>query len=141
MKAVILTLATAFLIAAGQASAEQEPSPERALLKRMYQIRMAVENDRLRAENEARANVRLVTQGDPRQSRADSPTVTAMRQQTSTQLARFEQRLRCLDVDVNPTGGNTVVICGDNNGNINGSNTTAGGDIVTDIITVDGGAP
>ena len=90
---------------------------------------MRNDRDRQRAENEARANVRLVTQSGARQ--ADSPTVTGMRQQTNIQLSRFEQNFRCLDVDVENNGGNTVIICGGNSGDIEGTNITAGQDIVT----------
>jgi len=106
-----------------------------ALLQRLYQLRLRHDQERQQAENEARANVRLATQaGRPG---ADSPTVTQMRQQTNLQLARYEQRFRCLDVDVDSQGGNTVVICGDNSGDIEGSNTSAG----RDLIAIDGAGP
>jgi hypothetical protein len=57
--------------------------------------------------------------------------VSALRAQTSNQLVRYEQQFRCLDVDVDSAGGNTVVICGDNSGDISGSNVSAERDIVT----------
>jgi len=107
----------------GQADADQR------LLQRIYELRMRLEADRLRAEKEARANVRLVTQGGA--ATADSPTVSGLRAQTSVELTRIEQAFRCLDVDVDPNGGNTVVICGDNSGDISGSNVSAERDIVT----------
>lgn len=108
---------------------------DEALLQRLYQMRLRHDQERQQAENEARANVRLATQaGRPG---ADSPTVTQMRQQTSVQLARYEQRFRCLDVEVDSQGGNTVVICGDNSGDIEGSNTSAG----RDLIQIEGAAP
>jgi hypothetical protein len=120
---------------AGSAPALADRDQDKALLQRIYQMRMRHDQERQQAENEARANVRLATQsGNPG---ADSPTVSQMRQQTSVQLARYEQRFRCLDVDVNSNGGNTVVICGDNAGDIEGSNTSAG----RDLVTVEGAGP
>ncbi|NKB98989.1 MAG: hypothetical protein GKR90_10935 [Pseudomonadales bacterium] len=98
-------------------------------LQRIYNLRMQIEQERARNENEARNNVRLVTQQNPRS--IDSPSVSAYRQDTRQQLTRFEQQFRCLDVDVDSNGGNTVVICGDNSGDISGSNTSAGRDLVT----------
>lgn len=108
---------------------------DQAMLKRIYQMRMRHDQERQQAENEARANVRLMTQsGTPG---ADSPTVTQMRQQTNVSLARFEQSFRCLDVDVENNGGNTVVVCGSNSGDIEGTNTSAG----RDLINVGGTTP
>lgn len=128
MKSHLLILAV-LAASLSAAPAVADADADKALLERIYQMRMRHDQERQRAENEARANVRLVTEaGTPG---ADSPTVTQMRQQTSVQLARFEQRFRCLDVDVESNGGNTVVICGDNAGDIQGSNTSAGRDIVT----------
>jgi hypothetical protein len=118
--------------------AQQAPeglSPEQQLLQRIYEMRMRVERDRANNENAARANVRLVTQTPDRA--VDAPTVTAMRAQTHAELARYEQRFRCLDVNVEPNGGNTVVICGDNSGDISGTNVSAD----RDIVTVQGGQP
>jgi len=120
---------------AGTAPALADREADKALLQRIYQMRMRHDQERQQAENEARANVRLANQaGNPG---ADSPTVTQMRQQTNVQLARYEQRFRCLDVDVDSQGGNTVVICGDNSGDIEGSNTSAG----RDLIRIDGAGP
>lgn len=119
----------------GAAPALADREADKALLQRIYQMRMRHDQERQQAENEARANVRLTTQsGNPG---ADSPTVTQMRQQTNVQLARYEQRFRCLDVNVDSQGGNTVVICGDNSGDIEGSNTSAG----RDLIAIDGAGP
>jgi hypothetical protein len=87
--------------------------------------------ERQRAENEARANVRLVTQSGSRAIQADNPTVTQLRRDTNVALARFEQSFRCLDVDVENNGGNTVIICGSNSGDIEGTNVAAGRDLVT----------
>lgn len=127
-----------FALLAGPAAAEPalaDRETDKALLQRIYQMRLRHDQERQQAENEARANVRLATQaGRPG---ADSPTVSQMRQQTSVQLARYEQRFRCLDVDVDSQGGNTVVICGDNSGDIEGSNTSAG----RDLIEIDGAGP
>lgn len=109
---------------------------DQALLKRMYEMRLRYERERQQAENEARANVGLVTQNA--RGGVDSPTVTELRQQTHQQLARFENSFRCLDVDVENNGGNTVVICGSNAGTVDGSNSTVvAGD---DVITVNGGS-
>jgi hypothetical protein len=126
--ALVLDPATATPVLAGS-------EDDKALLQRIYQMRLRHDQERQQAENEARANVRLASQaGRPG---ADSPTVTQMRQQTSVQLARYEHRFRCLDVDVDSEGGNTVVICGDNSGDIEGSNTSAG----RDLIQIDGAGP
>ena len=98
-------------------------------------MRMQYDQERANRDNEARANVRLVTQ--PNTVAADSPTVTGLRSQTNAQLARFESQFECLDVDVENNGGNTVVICGGNSGDIEGTNVSAG----RDIVTVQGGTP
>jgi hypothetical protein len=125
-----LCLVIALLACAGlPAPAVADREDDQAMLKRLYQLRMRHDQERAQADNEARANVRLVTQsGVPG---ADSPTVSQMRQQTNVQLSQFEQRFRCLDVDVENNGGNTVVICGANAGDIEGSNTSAGRDLIT----------
>ncbi len=110
------------------ALADQEA--DQKMLKRIYEMRMRLDRDRIQAENEARSNVRLVTQGGAAIARADSPTVTQMRNDMQFNLAQFENNFRCLDVDVENNGGNTVVICGDSTGNITGENTAVGGDII-----------
>ncbi|MCR9276710.1 MAG: hypothetical protein NXH85_01955 [Pseudomonadaceae bacterium] len=107
----------------------QNTSERSAMLDRVYQMRMAIERDRARAEGEARSNVRLIGQAGDK-ANASSPTVTAMRAETYQHLSRFEQNFRCLDVDVTTTSGNTVVICGDNSGDIDGSNVNAQRDII-----------
>ncbi|MEM6710604.1 MAG: hypothetical protein AAF648_17650, partial [Pseudomonadota bacterium] len=117
------------------ATAQQQPTREQILLQKMYQMRMQLENERARRDNEARANVRLVTPGA--QGRADAPTVSGLRAQTNQQLARYEQQFRCLEVEAENNGGNMVVICGDNTGDINGSNVSAD----RDIVTIQGGQP
>lgn len=110
--------------------------PDKVLLQRMYEMRMRIERDRAQRDNEARAGApRLVTQTSGQH--VDSPTVSALRVQTNNQLARFEQQFRCLDVDVDNNGGNTVVICGNNSGDVTGTNVSAGGD----MVTVNGGQP
>lgn len=111
-----------------------KPTAEQLLLQRIYQMRVRFEQERARAENEARANVRLISQGGLRAG-VDSPTVTGLRQQTNQQLSRFESQFQCLDVEVEGNSGNTVVICGDNAGDINGTNVSA----QRDIVTVNGG--
>jgi hypothetical protein len=117
-----------------QQEQSKQQQADQARLQRIYRLRMLIEQDRQRAENEARANVRLVTDSSARQ--IDSPTVSGLRQQTNVSLARFEQQFRCLDVEIEATSGNTVVICGDNNGDINGSNVSAGRD-----LNLGGGTP
>lgn len=108
---------------------------DKALLQRMYEMRVRYERERAQKENEARANTRLVTQTGA--NRVDSPTVSGLRAQTNATLVRYEQQFRCLDVDVENGGGNTVVICGDNSGDISGTNVSAGGD----MVTINGGQP
>ena len=124
---LILTLVAPF----GSAAVHADRAADQALLKRIYQLRVRNDAQRQRRENEARANVRLVTQSGSRAVQADSPTVTQLRRDTNVSLARFEQSFRCLDVDVENNGGNTVVICGSNSGDIDGTNIQAGRDIVT----------
>lgn len=121
----------------GQAdTGAQTANPDKALLQRMYEMRIRMERDKAQKDNEARAGTpRLASQSSGH--RVDSPTVSALRVQTSNQLARFEQQFRCLDVDVDNNGGNTVVICGDNSGDVTGTNVSAGGD----MVTVNGGRP
>lgn len=125
-----LLLASALLVTGNAVEVNAQSASERgAMLERVYQMRMAIERDRARSENEARNNVRLANNASG-QSAQSSPTVTAMRSETYQHLSRFEQNFRCLDVDVDTTSGNTVVICGDNSGDIDGSNVNAGRDIV-----------
>ena len=116
-------------------AAEQEKAARQQQLQRMYNLRMRFEQERAQAENMARANVRLASQSGYRHM--DAPTVSAYRQQTNQQLTRFEQMFRCLDVDLEGASGNTVVICGDNAGDITGSNVNAG----DDVVTIQGGQP
>lgn len=106
--------------------AQQE---RQALLQRMYAMRVRFEQERAAAENQARANVQLAARSNPRIQ--DSPTVSGLRAQTTAQLSRFESQFQCLDVDLEGNNGNTVVICGDNTGDISGSNVSAERDIVT----------
>lgn len=115
--------------------AQQEKQAKQALLQRMYNMRIRFEQERTAAENMARANVRLATQQNYRHM--DAPTVTGLRHQTNQQLTRFEQMFRCLDVDVEGNSGNTVVICGDNSGDISGRNVHA----ERDIVSYPGGTP
>lgn len=110
------------------AGVEAQADPRQQLLQKMYALRMRLEQERARAENEARANVRLVSQANP--ATIDSPTVSALRQQTDVKLTQLEQTFRCLDVNANAGGGNSVIVCGDNSGDIRTSNITADGDVV-----------
>ncbi len=133
-----LTLAGETLAAEDGQQQQAGPTPEQQRLQRVYQIRMRYDQERAQADAQARANVRLVTQGGRGLNRGvDSPTVTGLRQRTNQQLARFENQFRCLDVDLEGTTGNTVVICGDNSGDIDGTNISAD----RDIVTVQGGTP
>jgi len=136
MKAtLIISLLLALLAPLVPGAAHAEREADQALLKRIYQMRMRNDAERQRKENEARANVRLVTQTGSRAVQADSPTVTQLRRDTNVSLARFETSFRCLDVEVENNGGNTTVICGSNSGDITESNVQAG----RDIVTVQGG--
>ncbi len=105
------------------------------MLQRMYNMRIRFEQERAAQDNQARANVRLATQQGYRH--IDAPTVSGLRAQTNVQLSRFEQQFRCLDVDVEDNSGNTVVICGDNHGDISGRNVSA----ERDIVSYPGGQP
>ena len=136
--AFALCSASALDAHAEQSRAQADAEAKQQLLQRVYQMRMRFEQERVLADNEARANVRLITDGGrgPRGG-IDSPTVSGLRQQTNQQLARFESKFECLDIEVEDNSGNTVVICGDNSGDINGTNVLA----ERDIITVNGGQP
>jgi len=143
MRSIIL-IAFAVLSCASQlpvyAEADKQagPTAEQQLLQRIYQMRMRFEQERAQNENVARANVRLLGQsGRGTRQGIDSPTVTSLRQQTNQQLARFESQFQCLDVEVEANSGNTVVICGDNTGDISGTNVSA----QRDIVTINGGTP
>ena len=129
--ALIITLLLALIAPFAPGAAHADREADQILLKRIYQMRMRNDAERQRKENEARANVRLVTQSGSRAVQADSPTVTQLRRDTNVSLARFENTFRCLDVEVENNGGNTTVICGSNSGDIDGTNVQAGRDIVT----------
>jgi hypothetical protein len=132
----LLLTGAAIEVHADQSQQQAEAAAKQQLLQRVYQMRMRFEQERAQADNEARANVRLITDSGRGPNRGvDSPTVTGLRQQTNQQLARFESKFECLDIDVEANSGNTVVICGDNSGDINGTNVLA----ERDIITVNGG--
>ncbi len=133
--ALIISLILTLVAPLVSAAAHADRQADQTLLKRIYQMRMRHDAQRQRRENEARANVRLITQMGSRAVQADSPTVTQLRRDTNVSLARFEQSFRCLDVNVENNGGNTVIICGSNSGDIDGTNIQAG----RDIVTVSGG--
>jgi hypothetical protein len=136
MKAtLIISLILALVAPLAPSAAHADREADQALLKRIYQMRMRNDAERQRRDNEARANVRLVTQSGQRAVQADNPTVTQLRRDTNVSLARFENTFRCLDVEVENNGGNTTVICGSNSGDISESNVQAG----RDIVTVQGG--
>ena len=131
---MIATFAFSSLFSVMAAAENEQPNAEQQMLQRIYQLRMRFEQERIQRENEARANVQLASQVG---GQVDNPTVSGLRQWTNAQLARFEQQFRCLDVDLQATTGNTVVICGDNSGDISGSNVSAN----RDIVTLQGGQP
>jgi len=136
MKATLtISLLFALVTPLFTAAVHADREADQALLKRIYQMRMRNDAERQQKENEARANVRLVTQSGSQAVQADNPTVTQLRRDTNISLARFEQSFRCLDVEVENNGGNTTVICGSNSGDIEGTNVQAG----RDLITVQGG--
>lgn len=120
---LMLLIATASQNAVAELSREQ-------MLKRVNEMRQRIDQDSQQLENETRANI-----GQIRASAGDSPTVSSMRREMGSTLARISNHFRCLDLDVENNGGNTVVICGDNDGNVNGEHTTAAGNIVGAINT------
>ena len=118
-----------------QVKAAKAKQAKQELLQRMYNLRIRLEQERAAEENYARQHVRLATQSNYRH--IDAPTVSGMRADTNIALSRFEQQFRCLDVEVEDNSGNTVVICGDNHGDISGRNVSA----ERDIVTYQGGRP
>ncbi|MCZ6656746.1 MAG: hypothetical protein O7C67_05570 [Gammaproteobacteria bacterium] len=128
MKIRLLLLAIALSSTTLAALADSRDA-DQDLLKRMYQIRMKSDTERMHRDNEARANVALQAQGQ-RGPAMDSPTVTQMRRDMYQQLTQIQNHYRCLDVDVENNGGNTVVICGNNSGDIGGKITTVGNDLI-----------
>ena len=106
--ALIISLLLALIAPFAPGAAHADREADQILLKRIYQMRMRNDAERQRKENEARANVRLVTQSGSRAVQADSPTVTQLRRDTNVSLARFENSFRCLDVEVENNGGNTT---------------------------------
>lgn len=124
---LMLLIATASQNALAGLSKEQ-------MLKRVNEMRQRIDHDSQQQENEARANI-----GHIRASAGDSPTVSGMRREMGMALSRITNNFRCLDVDVENNGGNTVVICGDNDGMVNGQKTTAAGNIVGTVNTTAGG--
>ena len=116
-----ITALTLILVSLGAIA--DEPS-DQDRLKKLYEMRMRIERD------EAGANRRI---GSPALSpqAIDNPTVTQMQQQVYNNLARIENRFRCLDVKVKTEGGGiTNIVCGANNGGISSERTTAAGDII-----------
>lgn len=125
---LVLLLNSAHVAAQGASPQVSEQANQQALLKRIYAARMQLEQERARNDNEARANAPLIRQGVA--ANDATPTVRQMRRDMATTLARYEQNFRCLDVDVDNQGGNTVVICGSNSGDISGENVSAGRDLI-----------
>ena len=91
-----LLLITAFALysaSALDAHAEQsrqqaEAEAKQQLLQRVYQMRMRFEQERVLADNEARANVRLITDsGRGPRSGIDSPTVSGSRRKARASSA------------------------------------------------------
>lgn len=101
------------------------------MLKRLYEMRQRFERERQQEENEARANIGVI-----RANAGDAPSVSQMRREMGLALSQISNNYRCLDVEVENNGGNTVVVCGNNNGQIQGENTHATGDVIGAINTV-----
>ena len=110
-------------------------APKKQMLKRLYEMRQRMDRDRQQDDNEARGNM-----GSIRTATVDSPTVSSMRREMNVALAQISNNYSCLDVDIENKGGNTVVVCGNNNGGINGQNTTAAGNVIGSVNTSAGGS-
>ena len=117
------------------ATSETASAADRDLLKRLHGMRVQMDNERTRKDNDARANGSMVRpkigQTASRRGGSDAPTVNDMRSAMSMTMTRFQQSYRCLEIDAANENGNTVVVCGDNNGTINNERTEAGRDIIT----------
>lgn len=99
-------------------------------LQSLQNMRLRLEQDWSSYLQSARSN----TGSQPIQQ-GSTPEVRQMRQEVNQNLARMEERFRCLDVDLKGNNGNVVLVCGDNNGGINTNNQQAlGAD-----LTVSGG--
>lgn len=118
-------LMLAIVLNAAQVAADN--GRDQQLLKRLHAARVQLEQERQRQENEARNNAPLI-RSQPGAGET-APSVRQMRRDMAVTLARYEQNFRCLDVDVDNQGGNTVVICGSNSGDISGENVSAGQDL------------
>ena len=114
-------------VALNAAQVAAENGRDQALLKRLHAARVQLEQERALQDNEARNYAPLIRQqSGPSEA---TPSVRQMRRDMAVTLARYEQNFRCLDVDVDNQGGNTVVICGSNSGDISGENISAGQDL------------
>ena len=112
------------------ATAAQPVDPAIERLRSLQSMRQRLEQDWSYYLNSARENTGV----QPMQP-SGSPDVRQMRQEVTQNLARMEERFRCLDVDLNGNNGNVVLICGDNNGGVSNNNQQAlGAD-----LTVSGG--
>lgn len=112
------------------ATAAQPVDPVIERLQSLQSMRQRLEQDWSYYLNSARENTGV----QPMQP-SGSPDVRQMRQEVTQNLARMEERFRCLDVDLNGNNGNVVLICGDNNGGVSNNNQQAlGAD-----LTVSGG--
>lgn len=131
MKTLLICL---LLLGASSQPLAAELSKEQ-MLKRLYEMRQRFEREQQQEENEARANIGVI-----RANAGDAPTVSQMRREMGLALSQISNNYRCLDVEVENNGGNTVVVCGNNNGQIQGENTHAAGDVIGAINTVLGSA-
>ncbi|MEH6650878.1 MAG: hypothetical protein V7707_12695 [Motiliproteus sp.] len=102
------------------ATAAQPVDPVIERLQSLQSMRQRFEQDWSYYLQSARDNTGV----QPMQP-SGSPDVRQMRQEVTQNLARMEERFRCLDVDLNGNNGNVVLICGDNNGGISNNNQQA----------------
>ncbi len=128
---ITLLLSATPVVYATDNDATATHAAKQKLLKRIYQARIQLERERQNADNQTRNNAPLIRSSNSNvASQQAAPTVYQLRRDTAAQLARFEQNFRCLDVDVENNGGNTVVICGNNSGDVSSENTSAGRDLI-----------
>ncbi|WP_421863381.1 hypothetical protein [Motiliproteus sp.] len=100
-----------------------QPPPVDPVIERLQSLqsmRLRLEQDWANYLQSARSN----TGAQPIQP-GSAPEVRQMRQEVNQNLARMEERFRCLDVDLKGNNGNVVLVCGDNNGGISTNNQQA----------------
>jgi hypothetical protein len=122
----------------GAAAARADgPGPDDAtLLDALYEMRIALEQDRAQRDFELEARTGALAREEA------APGFAEMRREVAADLERMESRYRCLDIDVDVEGNagqtNLTLVCGNlENGVIQNSNTRAN----RDLVLGDGGAP